>query len=231
MTLGAEYFDGVYTGRDDPWRLADRWYEARKRALTVAALPRGRFASALEIGCSIGTLTAELAPRCDALLAVDIATRAVELARERSATFDQVTVEQRDVSRDWPEGQRDLVVFSEVGYYFDRATLGDLAARAAASLTDDGVIVTCHWRHPVDDYPLEGDEARNILREASGLVTLARYLDDDFGLEVLVHTTHRSVATREGLVSINRVRRSSALQVLHARPAWDAGSSSSIDDI
>jgi len=42
MTLGSDYFDDLYGRRDDPWRLAERWYERRKHALTVAALPRQR---------------------------------------------------------------------------------------------------------------------------------------------------------------------------------------------
>ena len=41
MTLGADYFAGIYAAADDPWGLASRWYERRKYALTVAALPEG----------------------------------------------------------------------------------------------------------------------------------------------------------------------------------------------
>ena len=42
---------------------------------------RERYASAFEPGCSIGVLTAQLAPRCDRLLACDVAAAAVESAR------------------------------------------------------------------------------------------------------------------------------------------------------
>lgn len=200
MSLGPEYFAGLYAKRDDPWRLEERWYEQRKRALTVAALPRERFLSALEIGCSVGALTEALAARCDHLLAVDIAERAVQITQQRLAGNPGVSVAQLDASREWPKGERDLVVFSEVGYYFDAPTLAGLALRAAGSLSVDGIIVSCHWRHPVDDYPLSGDEARRLIREESGLVVIAHYIDQDFGLEVLAQRGYRSVAAREGLV-------------------------------
>jgi SAM-dependent methyltransferase len=205
MSLESGYFDRIYRKRDDPWRLAERWYETRKRALTVAALPRERFVSALEVGCSIGTLTEQLAPRCDQLMAVDIAARAVELAQKRLAPFSHVDVVQQNVARQWPPGERDLVVFSEVGYYFETDSLRQLAARAVASLSENGVIVTCHWRHPVEEYPLTGEEARTLIREASGLSSIASYVDDDFGLDVLALPGYASVATREGLVPRKRV--------------------------
>ena len=51
MTLGAEYFRGCYAAAADPWGLATRWYEARKYALTLALLPRERYAAAFEPGC------------------------------------------------------------------------------------------------------------------------------------------------------------------------------------
>ncbi|MET0989618.1 MAG: PIG-L deacetylase family protein, partial [Glaciihabitans sp.] len=51
-TLTGDYFDAAYSRRADPWGFETRWYESRKRALTVASLPAERYESALEIGCS-----------------------------------------------------------------------------------------------------------------------------------------------------------------------------------
>ncbi|MBB5639980.1 bifunctional PIG-L family deacetylase/class I SAM-dependent methyltransferase [Cryobacterium roopkundense] len=82
-SLPAPFFDQLYRGESDPWGVETRWYEERKRALTLAALPRQRFRSALELGCSTGVLTVELAARCDELLAVDSAEQALEIARAR----------------------------------------------------------------------------------------------------------------------------------------------------
>ena len=63
MTLGASYFDGQYAASADPWGFTSRWYERRKYAISVAMLPSARYRSAFEPGCSIGELTAMLAPR------------------------------------------------------------------------------------------------------------------------------------------------------------------------
>ena len=201
MTLGAEYFDELYATRDDPWRLAVRWYESRKRAVTLSMLPRRRFSDALELGCSIGVLTEELAARCDRLDAVDIAEKAVRTAQVRLRDHPNVTVECRDVTTSWPDGARDLIVVSEMGYYLERQALEQLARRCAESLTTDGVLLTCHWRHPVTDYPLSGDETTRVLRRASGLSTLARYEDVDVTIELLGAEGSPSVAAREGLLS------------------------------
>ena len=83
MSLDGAYFDRLYAASDDPWGFSTRWYEHRKYALTLAALPAPHYDSALEIGCSVGVLTALLAGRCTALLALDPSVRALAQARTR----------------------------------------------------------------------------------------------------------------------------------------------------
>ena len=68
VTLGAAYFDAMYQDATDPWGFEERWYEQRKYAISLAQLPARRYRRAFEPGCSIGVLSALLAPRCDALL-------------------------------------------------------------------------------------------------------------------------------------------------------------------
>lgn len=198
-SLGAEYFEQLYAEHDDPWGFTERWYEQRKRALLLASLPRPRFARAFEPGCSIGVLTAELAPRCDALLAADVSERAVAAATARLAGAPGVVLEQRLVPGEWPEGSFDLVVLSEVGYYCAAPDLEALAARAAASLTRDGVLVACHWRHRVSDYPVSGDAVHEVLRAQPRLAVLAEHVEEDFRLDVLVPAPATSVARASGV--------------------------------
>jgi predicted TPR repeat methyltransferase len=100
----------------------------------LAALGDRRFAHAFEAGCSIGVFTAMLAERCDALLAVDIAQAAVDAARERLAAHDHVRVERRTLPGEWPAGPFDLVVCSELLYYWDRPTLEQALPAIAESL-------------------------------------------------------------------------------------------------
>ncbi|MFF1530845.1 PIG-L family deacetylase [Cellulomonas sp. NPDC058312] len=196
--VGAEHFEAVYARRADPWRLATRWYEERKRALTLAALPDPRYAAVLEVGCSVGVLTADLAGRADRVLATDLVEPAVASARARLADAPHVTVEQHDVRTGVPGGPYDLVVLSEVGYYLTRPELTALAGRVRAALTPGGTVLACHWRHPVADYTQPGDDVHRTLDRALGLTRLSTYRDLDVALDVW-SADPRSVAQREGL--------------------------------
>lgn len=195
----ATFFDATYARREDPWGFTTRWYEERKRALTLAALPRARFARGWEVGCAIGVLTADLADRCEDLLAVDVAEAAVERARSRLGTRPGVRVEVMDITTTTPEGPFDLVVLSEVLYYLSLPTLRSFLRRLVPLLAPDAVVIGCHWRHPVTGYALGGDEAQRELAATPGLVRTGRYEDEDVLLEVL-SLDWRSVAAREGLL-------------------------------
>jgi LmbE family N-acetylglucosaminyl deacetylase/SAM-dependent methyltransferase len=197
--ISREYFEQLYERRDDPWRLTTRWYERRKRAITMASLPRARFARGLEIGSSVGLLTAELAKSCDELVAVDISAHAVELARARTRDLPNVRVLNLDATSDLPAGKFDLVILSEVGYFWSSVVLTQAILNIKEQLTEDAVVLACHWRHEVADYLLAGDEVQRVIREASGLPLVATHLEEDFRIDVL-GTDGRSVARREGLV-------------------------------
>ncbi|MES2092768.1 MAG: bifunctional PIG-L family deacetylase/class I SAM-dependent methyltransferase [Actinomycetota bacterium] len=197
-SLDAGYFDELYSRRADPWRLATRWYESRKRSITVASLPSPRYRRGLEIGCSIGTLTLDLAPHCDTLLAVDVADAALDAARERLSAHPHVSFARLDASTDFPPGRFDLIVVSEVGYYLARRDLIALFAAVSSHLEPGGTVVLCHWRHPVAEYPLLGDEVHEVMHTTSGLFRTARHEEADFILEVY-GTEAVSVAQREGL--------------------------------
>ncbi|MBP8923960.1 MAG: methyltransferase, partial [Thauera sp.] len=93
-------FDAPYDDAD-PWGFRSRWYESRRRALVLACLPRQRFAHALELGCANGEMTASLAGRADALLALDASARAIALARQR-VTAPHVRLAQAELPREWP---------------------------------------------------------------------------------------------------------------------------------
>jgi len=202
VTVDPGYFRDRYADSPDPYGLADRWYEARKYALTVALLPRERYAAAFEPGCSIGVLTANLAPRCDSLLACDAIGSAVESARTRTATLPGVRVERLAIPMDWPPGKFDLVVFSEILYYFDDADLTQVLRLGTGALRQDGHLLAVHWRHPAPDHPRTGDEAHQALAWHPGLTRLAGYRDPDFAAEVYARADGdlRSVAQAGGIV-------------------------------
>jgi SAM-dependent methyltransferase len=202
MTVGPDYFEKMYAASADPWGLGQRWYERRKYALTLAMLPAERYRRAFEPGCSVGVLTEQLAARCDRLLAWDAATVAVKAARERTAAWPQVQVQQRSVPADWPEGTFDLIVLSELLYYFGTDDMDRVLSLAARSLEDDGALVAVHWRHPVAEYPWTGDDVHDVLSSRPGLRLMARYTDADFLAEVYARADVEtvSVAAATGLL-------------------------------
>ncbi|MGZ4633413.1 MAG: class I SAM-dependent DNA methyltransferase [Actinomycetes bacterium] len=200
MTLPRSYFDDLYDASPDPWAFRDRWYEQRKRDLTLAALPHPHYRRAFEPGCSIGALTGGLADRCDDVLAADGSAAAVETARRDLAGRPNVRVEQKTLPDDWPPADIfDLVVLSELGYYFDSAALSTVLDLAIGSLAPGGVLVACHWRHPVSDYPQPGDAVHAAVRDRPLLHRCVLHEETDFLLEVFTRGAAPSVAEREGL--------------------------------
>lgn len=156
--MSAEYFEELYRADPDPWDLAGSDYERAKYAATIAALPARPVGPALEIGCSIGVLSALLAERCDTLRAIDSAPRAVDQARRRLAAVGNVLVERRRAPDELPEGPFDLVVCSEVLYYGDRALLEETWSAVRAAVAPGGSVLAVHWRGPVRHYPLSGED-------------------------------------------------------------------------
>jgi SAM-dependent methyltransferase len=204
VSLGPDYFESVYAAAEDPWSLASRWYERRKYALTLAALPREGYARGLEVGCSVGVLTALLAERCHELLALDIAASAVHTTAARTGHLPQVSVQQRALPGAWPAGRFDLIVLSEVLYYLGADDAHDLLQKAARALEPQGSLIAVHWRHPVADYPRSGDQVHDALAAQSrelGLARTVRHEELDFLLDVYLRTPPhpQSVAQREGL--------------------------------
>jgi SAM-dependent methyltransferase len=157
-SLDTEYFKGMYATESDPWRFASSPYERDKYAATLAALPRARYASGLEVGCSIGVFTHALCPRCDALVGLDVVPSVLDAARARCADCPNARFELAAVPGAWPEGRFDLIVISEVAYYLDRADLARLVARVRGAVLPEADIVLVHWLG-VTHYPLSGDEA------------------------------------------------------------------------
>jgi SAM-dependent methyltransferase len=185
VSLPGSYFDAMYAAADDPWSMRSRWYEQRKYAVTAAVLPRRRYGDGLEVGCSVGELTAVLAPRCDRLTAWDVSAAAVERARARTAGLPGVRVEQRAMPAD-PLPSCDLVVLSEVLYYLAPDDLAAVLAQLPGAVRPGGTLLAVHWRHPVADYPQTGDAVHAALRAALEWPRVAVHEEPDFLLDCWV---------------------------------------------
>jgi predicted O-methyltransferase YrrM len=194
------YFDQMYARTNDPWQLSSRWYEKRKYAITLALLPNRHYRHAFEPGCSIGTLTAQLAHRCDHVTAMDVADAAVRAADARLRQADrrqQVTLMRGSLDEAWPPGPFDLLVLSEIAYYLEADALATVLHRECPRLQPGAAVVAAHWRHTVADYPLTGDEAHTVIATTPGLTSLGCYRDRDVVIEVFDNGDGLSVAARE----------------------------------
>ncbi|MDY7560318.1 class I SAM-dependent methyltransferase [Pseudomonas sp. 10B1] len=198
MSVGDHYFQQLFEHCDDPWAFKQRWYERRKRALTLAALTRDHYTAIFEPGCANGELSAELALRGDRLLCCDTSKIAVDLAKQRLRGFDHVRVLHARLPNDWPDETFDLIVFSELGYYLDPLDLDQWIDRALASLASNGEILACHWRSTIEGCPQTADQVHKRLRERLSMRRLFAHQEEDFLLD-LWSRDPMSVAQREGL--------------------------------
>lgn len=186
-TVPTAYFDELYASDPDPWKFATSAYEREKYALTLAALPRARYGYALEVGCSIGVLTQDLALRCQHLLALDAAEAPLLEAKRRCAELPGVRFEKMFVPGQWPGGAFDLILLSEMIYYLNANDVSHLASRVARSLRNKADVVLVHWTKETD-YPLSGDEACDLfIRGMDGTMAVERCdRHGDFRIDVLV---------------------------------------------
>ena len=130
-----------------------------------------RFRRALEAGASIGVFTEMLADRCDELLAVDVSERAVAAARRRLSGRGHVRVERRTLPEEMPDGPFDLIVASEVLYYFPREEMLAVLRSFERELAPGGSLLAVHWRRETKTYPLQGDEVHELLAQNTRLQT------------------------------------------------------------
>jgi SAM-dependent methyltransferase len=172
-SLDSAYFQSLYAQDPDPWRLATRAYEAAKYDATIAALGEARARSALELGCSVGVLTRRLAGCCDRLLATDLAPVALDQARRRCADQPHVRFRLARGPTDGLEAPLDLIVLSEVVYYWDDEDIAAVGRRIRRVLEPGGRILLVHWLGETD-YPKSADEAVEALAAAVPPMTVER---------------------------------------------------------
>ncbi len=101
-------------------------------------------------------LTAQLAQRCTALLSVDLNLKALAEAKKRCAGITNVRFEHMALPGSFPEGPFDLVLLSEVGYYWSDSDL-ELGIDRIAAATPGGIVELVHFLPKVEDYPRDGD--------------------------------------------------------------------------
>lgn len=187
--IGAR-FDAIHAQGAEPWQAPSSWYERRKRHLTITILPHVRFKAALELGCSTGMLTADLAGRCHTVLGIDVSAEAVQTAAARTKNHPGAQIRNLRFPAEWPPGHFDLFVLSEVGYYLTAEQLTQTVDAVCRSSLPGAVLAACHWRHPIDGWPLDGDTVHRLLQDDGRLNLLGSYTEPDFLLETFAVTEH-----------------------------------------
>ncbi len=166
-SLPPNYFDALYQDDPDPWKFETSEYEAHKYAATIAALPKSRYRSAFEIGGSIGVLTEKLADRTEVLLSIDVSRLAQARASQRCQHLSHIKFQIMQVPKEFPKQKFDLIIVSEVGYYWNREDLRKTQQHILESLEPGGHLLLVHWTLYAKDYPLSGDEVHNAFFDLS----------------------------------------------------------------
>ncbi len=159
-----EFFEEMYRNNPDPWNFAKSDYELGRYGIIVRALAGRRYAKAYEPGCSVGVLTEKLSGICDELLAIDFSRTAVEQARARCADKPNVEVRCASVFDVLPETGLDLLVLSEIGYYFSPREWVSLLHLLVDRVRPGGTVLAAHWLGHSIDHTSLGDQVHQVVR-------------------------------------------------------------------
>ncbi len=199
MNNAGQYFEALYHHNNDPWGYDQHWYEARKRQICLAMLTQQHYPKVLEIGCSNGHLSACLAKISGELLCVDVSAHAVHWASQRLKDMTHVIVEQHQIPEYFPEQKFDLIVISEVAYYLSLDELQTLIQQLKVSLTSQGEILCCHWRHDIQDFELNAALVHQHLKQSLSLSHYLSLNDPDFIIDLWT-VNPCSLAKQQGLI-------------------------------
>jgi SAM-dependent methyltransferase len=121
------------------------------------------------VGYANGILTEKLARRCQSLLSVDVSAIAQKQAIDRCQQLTNIKFELMSVPRSFPTESFDLIVLSEVGYYWsweDLRTAQTLMLVGVASplenrLRPQGHLLLVHWTADRGILSLTGDKVHD----------------------------------------------------------------------
>jgi SAM-dependent methyltransferase len=162
--------------RPDHWNYKSDPYEIHKYERTLAILPDGHYASALEIGCSEGVFTRRLAPLADEVLGLDVVPLAIERARAECGGLANVHFREFDINTDTLESQFDLIFCAEVLYYLRWTRLRPITRKVVSWLRRGGYLVAVHTTNSIAEewgFGPKGAELTHRLFERPGIRRVA----------------------------------------------------------
>ena len=163
FTSSAAFFEAKYKERADPWDFSSNAYELRRYDAIISAIAHRRYARAFEPGCSIGVLTERLAAHCDEVYAIDFSPSASAQAQVRCARLPQVEVRCAALPEGTPAKDFDVLVLSEIGYYFTPQDWQRVSAALINPIPRGATVLAAHWLGHSQDHRMSGDEVHEIL--------------------------------------------------------------------
>nr|NLD41165.1 class I SAM-dependent methyltransferase [Actinomycetales bacterium] len=178
-------FDRLYREHPDPFLVGTSWYERRKRAVVLASLVRPTYRLAWDVAAGTVHLASDLSSRCEAVVASDASSVAVEALTSLPRNVTALTSALPEI----PDAAcaADLAVVSEVLYYLD----DDARAATVANLANLSAEIVCvQWCHHPDDAYISGPEADAELahRLQPTFRRTVHHTDEDFILSTFVRT-------------------------------------------
>jgi 2-polyprenyl-3-methyl-5-hydroxy-6-metoxy-1,4-benzoquinol methylase len=161
--VAAERFEQLYRESPDPWGYHTSSYERQKYAATLAALPKPSHGLCLEVGCSIGVFTGQLAARCEHVVAIDFSHSALQLARQHLREARNVDLLCASFPDETPPGSWDLIICSEVLYYLRQPELGEAISWIKTQLSYGASVLAVSWRGMGSEDLLTGDGVHDRL--------------------------------------------------------------------
>ncbi len=110
--------------------------------------------------------------------------RAVVAAREWLAGRRHVVVERRTLPEEMPDGPFDLIVASEILYYYTKQEMLATQRAFERELARGGALLAVHRRRETKTYPLRGDEVHELLLGRTRLHNSKTIVEPDYRLDL-----------------------------------------------
>ena len=188
-SVDPKHFNALYATMADPWSYAGGEYETHRYDTIISHLPQARYQRGFELGCSIGVLTQRLGSFCDFMLGGDVSPAAVAAARLRTLAAGNVAIELMRAPDELPDGHFDLIVLSEVLYFFNDTDLKRIAAFVCERLEVSGTCILVNYLGDTES-PRTGDDAARTFLHLLGdrCEVVSHHRETLFRLDVLRRT-------------------------------------------
>lgn len=188
-SVPTEHFEKLYEKSLDPWNYKTNTYEQNRFDVTLKSLPRKEYRNGCEIGCSIGILTKKLAAICTKMTGIDCSAKALEQAKKNVSNIDNIQLKLMRVPEELPTETYDLIVLSEVLYFFSDNDLKVISDFVIKKLDYDGTCLLVNFLGDTES-PMSGNEVAIRFSDLTfqDLKILSTKEYEGFRIDVLVKT-------------------------------------------